>query len=42
MLMMVKKGITGGICHAVHRYVKANNKGMKNYDKNNESLLSFT
>ena len=40
--MMVKKGITGGICRAVHRYLKANNKCMKKYDKNNESLLSFT
>ena len=37
MLLMVQKGIRGGICEARHRHVKANNKYMKNYDKNNES-----
>ena len=26
MLLMVEKGIIGGICHAIHRYAKANNK----------------
>ena len=26
MLLMVKKGIRGRICHAIHRYAKANNK----------------
>ena len=30
MLLMVEKGIRGGICHAIYRYVKANNKYMKN------------
>ena len=35
--MMVEKGIRGGICHVIHRYAKANNKYMKNYDKNKES-----
>ena len=34
MLLMVEKGIRGGICHAIHRYAKANNKYTKNYDKN--------
>ena len=34
---MVGKGIRGGICHAIHRYAKANNKYMNNYDKNKES-----
>ena len=32
-LLMVEKGIRGGICHSIYRYVKANNKYMKNYDK---------
>ena len=26
-----------GIFHAIHRYAKANNKYMKDYDKNKES-----
>ena len=34
MLLMVEKRIRVGICHAIHRYTKANNKYMKNYDKN--------
>ena len=38
MLLMVEKGTRGGICQAIHRYTKANNRSMKNYDKNNESL----
>ena len=29
MLLIVEKGIRGGICHAIHRYAKANNKYMK-------------
>ena len=37
MLLMVEEGIRGGICHSIHRYAKANNKYMKNYDKNKES-----
>ena len=30
MLLMVEKGIQSGICHAIHRYAKANNIYMKN------------
>ena len=37
MLLMVKNGIRGGICHAFYWYAEANNKFMKNYDKNKES-----
>ena len=37
MLLMVEKGTRGGICEATHRCAKANNKYMKNYDKNIES-----
>ena len=38
MLLMVEKGITGGICHTIHWYAKANNKYVKDYDKNKKSL----
>ena len=37
MLLMVEKGIKGGICHAIHQYAKGNNKYMLDYDKNKES-----
>ena len=37
MLLMCEKGIRGGMCNAIHKYAKANNKYMKNYDKNTES-----
>ena len=33
MLLMVEKDATGGIFQSIHRYSKANNKYMKNYDR---------
>ena len=33
MLLMVEKGTRGGVCQAIHRYAEANDKYMKNYDK---------
>ena len=42
MLLMVEKGVRGGICHSIYQYAKANNKYMKDYDKNKEtSSLKF-
>ena len=42
LLLMVEKDIRGGICHAIYQYAKANNKYMKNYDKNREpSYLKY-
>ena len=34
---MVEKGIREGICHSINRYVKPNNKYLKDYDRNKES-----
>ena len=34
MLLMFEQGIRAGICQAIVPYVKANNKYLKNYDKN--------
>ena len=36
MLLMVEKSIRGIVCHSIYRYPKANNKYMKDYDKNKE------
>ena len=33
MLLIVEKEIRGRICQAIHRHAKANNKYMKNYNK---------
>ena len=41
-MLMVEKGIRGGICHAIYRYAKANNKYMKNYNKcKEESFIQY-
>ena len=37
MLLTVEKGIRRGICHSNNRCTDANNKYMKDYDKNKES-----
>ena len=37
MLLTVENGIRGGICATIQQHVKANNKHMKDYDKNKES-----
>ena len=34
---MVGNGIRAGTCHAIHRYAKANDKYMKDYDKDKQS-----
>ena len=36
LLSMVEKGTRGGICHSIYRHAKANNKYMKDFDKNKE------
>ena len=33
MLLLVERGVRGGISHGIHQYSKANNKYMKVYDK---------
>ena len=38
---MVEEGIRGGLCEAVYRYAKANNKYMNNYDKKKKSYLMY-
>ena len=37
MLLMIENGKRGGICHAIQRYAKANNKYTNDYKKNKES-----
>ena len=37
MLLLVEKGIKGGICHVIYRYAKANNKYMRDDDTSKEA-----
>ena len=41
MLLMVQKGIRGGMCHAIRHYAKANNKYMNHYDKKRIMYLKY-
>ena len=42
ILLLVEKGIRGGMSHAIRDYAKANSKYVKNYDKNKEpSYLKY-
>ena len=39
---MAEEGIRGGICHAIHRHAKTNNKYMNDYNKDEEeSFLQY-
>ena len=38
MLLMVGKGIRGGTCHASQQFANSNQKYVKDYEKNEESL----
>ena len=43
MLLIVEKGIRGGICHFNNKYAKANNQYMRDYNKNKElSYFKYT
>ena len=37
MFLTYEQGIRGCLCNKVHNYAEANNRYMKNYDKNKES-----
>ena len=43
MLLIVEKGIRGGICHFINKFAKANNQYMRDYNKNKElSYFKYT
>ena len=39
ILLVVEKGIRGGICRTFHQYAEANNKYIKDYDKKELTYL---
>ena len=39
MLLIFEKGIRRGMCNAIYKYAKANNKYMKNYDATKKSIF---
>ena len=41
MLLMIEKGTRGGICQAIHKYAKTNNKYMKNYKDVMSSYIEY-
>ena len=41
ILLIIEKGIRGGICHSVYRQAKANNKYIKIYYSNKESYTIY-
>ena len=40
-ILMIEKGIRGGICQATHRYAKANNEYIKNYKNIESSYIEY-
>ena len=40
ILVMIEKGIRGGVCQSTNRYAKANNKNIKSYYKKNWVIVS--
>ena len=42
MLLIVEKGIRGGMSHVIHSYTKADNNYIKSYDKDkNHNMLNI-
>ena len=41
MLLMVEKGLKGGICHSIYRYAKSNEKYRKDFDKNKDLSIEM-
>ena len=40
MLLMIEKGITGGVCHSIYPYAKAINKYMKEIHEKKGIVIS--